>query len=179
MIELKVYHFNEWHNEYTEFYLKSEADKVIAELKAENERMRGFCDNLVKDCKWLPTTITPDTNGFETMVQCTNGKKRVASFRGFDLRWYDVNNGNKLNVVKWLWQPRMPSDEKKHNDELRHHKYKRCLDKAELCRLEQERIELIENQDITDDDFNKLVKGFYKKWHKRWLELAEKFKEAK
>lgn len=33
MSELKVYHCNEWHNEYTEFYLKSEADKVIAELK--------------------------------------------------------------------------------------------------------------------------------------------------
>lgn len=60
---------------------------------------------------------------------------------------------------------------------LRHHKYKRCLDKAEWCRLEQERIELIENQDITDDDFNKLVKGFYKKWRQRWLNIAEKFKE--
>ena len=57
-----------------------------------------------------------------------------------------------------------------------HHKYKRCLDKAELCRLEQERIELTENQDITDDDSDKLVKGFYKKWNKRWLELADYFK---
>lgn len=61
--------------------------------------------------------------------------------------------------------------------ELRHHKFKRCLDKAELCRLEQNRIELIENQDITDDDFDKLVKGFYKKWRERWLKIAEKFKE--
>lgn len=34
MSELKVYHCNEWHNEYTEFYIKSEADKVIAGLKA-------------------------------------------------------------------------------------------------------------------------------------------------
>ena len=32
MNELKVYHCNEWNNEYTEFYLKSEADKMIAEL---------------------------------------------------------------------------------------------------------------------------------------------------
>ena len=35
MSEPKVYHCNEWHNEYTEFYLKSEADKVIAEKDAE------------------------------------------------------------------------------------------------------------------------------------------------
>jgi hypothetical protein len=33
MSELKVYHCNEWHNECTEFYLKSEADKVIAHQK--------------------------------------------------------------------------------------------------------------------------------------------------
>lgn len=33
MSELKVYHCNEWHNEYTEFYMKSEADKVIAHHK--------------------------------------------------------------------------------------------------------------------------------------------------
>ena len=33
MIELKAYHCNEWHNEYTEFYLKSEADEVIRHQK--------------------------------------------------------------------------------------------------------------------------------------------------
>lgn len=40
MGELKVYHCNEWHNEYTEFYLKSEVDKVIAEKDAEIKRMK-------------------------------------------------------------------------------------------------------------------------------------------
>jgi len=60
---------------------------------------------------------------------------------------------------------------------IKHQKYKRCLAMAELCRLEQERIELIENQDITDDDFNKLAKGFYNKWRKSWLKIAEKLKE--
>ena len=33
MSELKVYHCNEWHNEYTEFYIKSEADKMIRHHK--------------------------------------------------------------------------------------------------------------------------------------------------
>lgn len=31
--ELKIYHCNDWHNEYTEFVMKSEADKVIAHNK--------------------------------------------------------------------------------------------------------------------------------------------------
>ena len=50
--------------------------------------------------------------------------------------------------------------------EAHHNKYKMCLAIARCCRLEQERIELIECQDITDDDFDKLAKGFYKKWPK-------------
>lgn len=96
-----------------EYYLKSKADKAISELKRENERIKKFNAELVKDCKWLYTNHTPEINGFETIVLCTNGKKRVAEFRKFDLRWYDVNNGYKLNVVKWLWQPTMPMEEKK------------------------------------------------------------------
>ena len=38
MSELKVYHCNEWHNEYTEFYLKSEADKVIEDLEESHKK---------------------------------------------------------------------------------------------------------------------------------------------
>lgn len=37
MSELKVYHCNEWHNEYTEFYLKFEADKAIADLEESHK----------------------------------------------------------------------------------------------------------------------------------------------
>ena len=48
MSELKVYHCNEWHNESTEFYLKSEADKVIAELK-EERRWRKCSEELPED----------------------------------------------------------------------------------------------------------------------------------
>ena len=38
MSELKVYHCNEWHNEYTEFYLKSEADKFITDLEESHKK---------------------------------------------------------------------------------------------------------------------------------------------
>ena len=40
MQELKVYHSNEWHNEYTDFYLKSEADAVLAAKDAEIRRLQ-------------------------------------------------------------------------------------------------------------------------------------------
>ena len=38
--ELKVYHCNEWHNEYTEFYLKYDVDADIDELKASHHKER-------------------------------------------------------------------------------------------------------------------------------------------
>ena len=52
MSELKVYHCNEWHNEYTEFYIKSEADKVIADLEDDcaywkNMAQKNAADNVV------------------------------------------------------------------------------------------------------------------------------------
>jgi len=51
MSELNVYHHELRPNEYAEFYLKDEADKVIAELKAD---YKEACDrlqtaNLIKD----------------------------------------------------------------------------------------------------------------------------------
>jgi hypothetical protein len=53
---------------------------------------------------------------------------------------------------------------------LANNKYKRCLAMAELC-----------NEKWLVHNFEKIPTklGFYGKWHKRWLELAEKFKEAK
>lgn len=49
--------------------------------------------------------------------------------------------------------------------DLRHNKYKRCLAMARWCR-ECSWSNCIEKVD------------FYYKWYNRWLELAEKFKEA-
>ena len=55
--------------------------------------------------------------------------------------------------------------------ELRHHKYKRCLAMAKLCKLKR--------FDAADYRIPRRKWDFYDKWLKRWLELAEKFKEAK
>ncbi|MEE3391645.1 MAG: hypothetical protein VZR28_10760 [Candidatus Cryptobacteroides sp.] len=50
----------------------------------------------------------------------------------------------------------------------RHHKYKRCLAMAKWC--ESRRIDAA-NYRIPRQKWD-----FYDKWHKRWLELAKKFK---
>ena len=60
-----------------------------------------------------------------------------------------------------------------------HHKYKRCLDKAKWCESEENRLEAIAPIFDTDKECWEYNSDYWYKWHKRWLELAEKFKEAK
>ena len=52
-------------------------------------------------------------------------------------------------------------------EQIVHHKYKRCLAMAEWCDAEA---------DVADADGDYEDMQWYQKWHKRWLELAEKFK---
>lgn len=56
---------------------------------------------------------------------------------------------------------------------IRHHKYKRCLAMAEHCK---DRIENPVQYDEHDDWL--IIDEYWKRWHKRWLKLAEKFKEG-
>lgn len=53
---------------------------------------------------------------------------------------------------------------------IRHQKYKRCLAMAEWCDTE---IGIAD----TDGDYEDMQ--WYQKWYKRWIELADQFKEAK
>ena len=53
---------------------------------------------------------------------------------------------------------------------LRRSNRKRCLARAEWCDAEA---------DVADADGDYDDMRWYQKWHKRWLELADKFKAAK
>ena len=53
--------------------------------------------------------------------------------------------------------------------EIRHQKYKRCLAMAKVCKLKR--------FDAADYRIPRRKWDFYDKWLKRWLELAERFKE--
>ena len=58
----------------------------------------------------------------------------------------------------------------------RHSKYKRCLNKAEWCEERCARYDLLQEH----SGFSwRMEIDFYFRWHRRWLELADKFKEAK
>ena len=86
-----------------------------------------------------------------------------------ELKVEDVKNIQSITVCKkFLRQSIVLND--KLNQELRHQKYKRCVAMAKLC-----------NDRWTLDYF--LYKlgdtSFYERWEKRWIKIAEQFKEAK
>lgn len=116
-MELKVYNCNEWHNEYTEFYLKSEADKAIADLE--------------------------ESNKMEVSQLLVANREQA------------VNSNRLRDSMKQA---------------IRRQKYKRCLAMAEWCDTE---VGIAD----TDGDYEDML--WYQKWHQKWLELSEKFKEAK
>lgn len=57
---------------------------------------------------------------------------------------------------------------KEHAKQLNHHKYRRCLDKAELCHWKAGVF-----------IYKKEKNDFYYRWYERWLKVAEKYKEVK
>jgi len=60
--------------------------------------------------------------------------------------------------------------------QIAYNKYKRCLAMARWC---SERVARIEKDYAFWRHGKDYASNFYKRWKKRWLELAEKFKEAK
>ena len=60
----------------------------------------------------------------------------------------------------------------KQEESIRHQKYKRCLAMAKWCDAQ------VEWYNSLNEDYSFWL-DLYVKWHNRWLELAERFKEAK
>ena len=101
---------------------------------------------------------------------------------GYDKREADkliAELEKKLDIYKRGW---MENDRVNANQyaEIRHHKYKRCLAIANGCK---DKINYWHIRYTTaagyDRSYEKWKYRLLIKWRNRWLELAEKFKEAK
>lgn len=130
MSELNVYHHELRPDEYYEFYLKYEADQVIAEKDKEIQRLENLCESYRIDCDNLA-------------IREANAYKEI----------------------------------ERDNKQIAHQKYKRCLAMAMWC--ETKFAYYLASCDRYDNKYVNKKAGHFYKWKYKWLELAEKFKEAK
>ena len=146
------------------YYSKSEADKVIAEKDKEIMELKG------------------QVNGFKNRSNLWhyNAVEEHKKFVQVDQQITELKEKHKTEVKELLCLIRdkennfnraFDSEEK----EIRYNKYKRCLDKA---RIAQDDWHLHNSfYAMGHQEFEKRKCDFYDKWHRRWLELAEKFKD--
>ena len=57
------------------------------------------------------------------------------------------------------------------------HKYKRCLAMARWCESKVYHIRRTPLCDMSEHEYWQYENDFWQRWQKRWLELAEKFKD--
>ena len=152
MSKLNIYHHELRPNEYAEFYLKYEADNVIADKDAKIAELKD--KSLMHDFFW-------EGCGFKRR----GFKNSIAVSEAYD--FLEEENAQLKESIA-VYQ----RNEKIDIREIRHHKYKRCLAMARWCESEAY---IHEHGSDYDED----LVAWFGKWYKRWLELAEKFKEEK
>ena len=170
MSELKVYKIMGIEFD-SQFYHKSEADKVIAELETNLSEIQSQKMQLEDDVALLRR------NNAELKDKCQmhdffwegcgfakrGFKNSIAVREAFDK--LEAENESLLQQNRELCQALQVMYSKEEYDKQ---KYKRCLAMAKWC---EDRW-----ADIATPYFKSV---WYRKWQLRWLELAEKFKEAK
>ena len=133
-----------------QFYRKSEVDEVISTIKAERDEYRYNLSCARNEINNMQIAMRDDIKSI------TNKDKEIAELEDRiadgDKDFEMVNNQNErlLKIV-------------------RHHKYKRCLAMARWFKIMSI---LAADYRVPREKWN-----FYEKWHNRWLELSEKFKD--
>jgi hypothetical protein len=135
--------------ESADLYLKSEADKVIAEKDAEIRRLKNG--------------IAPKHSGKSLQERLNEVCEKHGVSTLQDLDWAFCES-----------EKRYTKDCIESAKEIARHKYKRCLAMAGWC--ENAILGWTGHKESYTSHQRYIKVMLFTKWHKRWLELAEKFK---
>ena len=144
---------------YREVYLKSEADNVIAELKEKLKVQTSIAEEGWKE------SGTYHTSYAEAVKELYDKNKEIAELK-------EIDSKNRSAYYKDLAM--MAKD-------VERQKYNRCLLRSVIAEMNATHFKDLfygAGSEALADEYNKQVTIHYK-WQKRWLALAEKFKEAK
>ena len=182
MSELKAVHAFDVYEAYTktgdddaaQVYLKSEADKVIAELKAREDVLVTDNRNLLDKVKKLEERLHENAEHFKrNELQILENADKVIAEKDKEIQRLEnlcvsyridcdnlaISNEHVKRAARTLLK------------KMNHNKRKRCLAMARICYMKSwSCIQYISPREKYDH---------WKKWQTKWTELANKFKEAK
>lgn len=151
-------------------YLKSEADKVIADKDAEIAQLQAMLEGRNKQVWALKHRIAPKQSD-KTLQERFNEvceKHGVSTLQDLDWAFCESEKRrtkDNINAVNIIY----------------HHKYKRCLAMARWCLTERVYFHY-RYDDWGDKGYDRPYKWkkvvFWGKWARRWLKIAEEFKEG-
>lgn len=161
-------------------YLKSEADKVIAELKnriAPKQSDKTLQERLNEVCKKHAVSTLQDLDWSFCMVE--------ARLEDYTKLAADKHKAlEKMLQYKVLYKEMcrdINTQERFFAMKVAHANYKRCLAMADkcvdLCHKAKDLYRWAEDENL-EHHYNRKIE-FFARWHNRWLKIAEKFKEAK
>jgi len=140
---------------YVKVVNKSDADKVIAELEEKLDGMKWRVDEWARAANDKDKQIEELKDSIGKLLKAKTEQVMDEVFQKsliYGEGFVPVEHAMRLVA------------------ELRHNKQKRCLAMAEWCDAEA---------DVADADGDYEDMRRYQKWHRRWLAIAEQFKEAK
>ena len=153
-------------------YLKSEADKVIADKDAEIAGLKAMVKEPCVPNRTCRKCGSAGTLMYMPIVKDGRIYCDLYNNKGIDYLFgiQCANCGEVAFVTKQT-----------HEYELRHHKYKRCLDKAEMCKARYDEEDAKVNGCGASWEYISKEMKYWERWRWRWLELAEmfKYKESK
>lgn len=127
-----------------------ELKATTAQEIVRNEKDCDYMDELFGGVKMPPTQVYLKSEADNVIEELKKEKK------------YAIDNVTKVINAQ--------------EREIRHQKYKRCLDKAMWCESEENRLEAIAPIFDTDKECWEYNSDYWVKWRQRWLKIAEKFK---
>ena len=157
-------------------YLKSEVDKVIKNITEgamsmfrEANRCRGL------DTKSPLGRIADVAFKHWNRVEHTMSNNRQLRLDKAELLRSNEYLRTRLNSE----MSRRLTDKLEYDLNIRHHKYRRCLAMAKWCEAKYDAEDAMVNGHYSSWEYISKEMKYWERWGKRWLELAEQFKEGK
>ena len=139
----------------TQVYIKSEADKVIEE---KDKEISDLEESHKKEVGQL-------------LIEIAELKAQKAQAED-DCAYWKMREGNAVNAMHETEEACMCLTKSE-----RHHKYKRCLAMAAMCKARYDEEDAKVNGRGASWDYISDEMKYWERWRDRWLELAEKFKD--